>query len=381
MSGSVASSRSKRSVSSTSSAVPVRMPAAPATPPDHVFALADASTFTVDDEECIAFIRVPRPQRAGGLRPGTGTIIRLRDVLVHMCGLTAARARDNPREYALEQLLGTKLSMSRDGAEEALSLVRVLVTGLNAKPMIFVFSEVVGALMTAVHKADLLAAVSLQLNVARLVATLEVHNDDDNDIDTSGNAVTAGCRIASWFLSLKNGGRGFLRPIIGAMNAATRDFVHAWLLGLKTELTVSAAELSRRIRDGTKNEAGKARTVLRERAESGFAFIAETLALSPRALHEARERERVEQLARDEFVRAEQAFLAALVGPSDAESSKDAEPAEVPPITDAQRAEAREEGRARAKAFKAEERKRHQRSMSAQNAACSRLQYRVMSRF
>jgi len=176
------------------------------TPPDHVFTLAEVSTFTVDGNECMAFIRVPRPQRANEGRPGMGTIIRLQDVLVHLCKMTAARARSQPREYALS-FLGHKLQLDREDAELALSSVSVLVTGLSPKPMHFIFSEVVSVLQLCVHKNDLKVAASHHLNISRLVATLEVHGDGDDDVDTNGNATAAGRRIASWFLSLNAAAR------------------------------------------------------------------------------------------------------------------------------------------------------------------------------
>ena len=62
-----------------------------------------------------------------------------------------------------------------------------------------------------------------------------------------------------------------------------RNFAHCWLLGIKSELSTSAASLAETIRNGSSKEAQKAQHVLSERGKAALAYVSEHLALSAHA--------------------------------------------------------------------------------------------------
>ena len=263
--------------------------------PDATVLLADTCTITVDDHagEAYDLIALFCHDRPGG--GGTGTLLKLRDVLL-LCGCPKGKVDRSPAQYLAKVI---------DDADDRPPTRLVMVKGYSTQAQDFVFVE--GAIAIIVYRLcnDLALATSVMSTLLRALdqeAAMTVEEGDEDTVAPSGR------RFAGWFASLDKW-RGFLRQLLSTMRAEQLSFVHEWAFGIKAALSTSASSLSHRIRHGTAKEAASAQRTLTERSEAAWALLGERLAVSQAAKERLSARSKVEAVAATAFAEAEEAEL------------------------------------------------------------------------
>lgn len=223
---------------------------------------------------------------------GSGTVLQLGPVL--QLGGCAKKASKSPATYLRETVFK---------GEEPPKLVTVKITGLSPHPIDFVFVE--GAFCILAQKLPTCELISASCLLAEALAKDDAGQADEAVVP--GEAVTpAARRAASWFAALPSW-RGALRQLLSVLDKEQLATMHSWLLGLKSALTIGAAQLAQRLREGSKSEAATARTQLATRAKAAWAFLRENIAKSPVAQRELEACAKLEQRVAAASVAAESA--------------------------------------------------------------------------